>query len=352
MKNTHFHDDFSEIVKNRATGYSKKDKDGYQIDMTLFDVVGDGGVYTTAEDLFLWDQNFYHNIIGGFGDKLIAEITTPGILNDGEVLDYAFGLIIKKHKDLREVSHGGSWVGYRAELVRFPEERFSVICLANDGGMNAMGLARKVADLYLSIDVEVNQAEVVNQNGIKTTNPPITELEKKTGFYQSKKTALIWEIMVDDGKLFAEVAGMKFQIVPTHQQTFQAIDFAYSVVIEFEQEGEKGPAQIQVSFEGRPRDVCVMLKPDEISDAELEEYAATYHNSELNTSYTLKLKEEKLFLDRKGSSEEILKPIKKDFFKGQLFSLQFTRNKNLEIDGFSLSAGRVTNLRFNKKNSP
>ena len=54
---------------------------------------------------------------------------TPGVLNDGEKLEYASGLAISDYRGLRKVSHGGAFVGYRAQLIRFPDQRLSVICL-------------------------------------------------------------------------------------------------------------------------------------------------------------------------------------------------------------------------------
>ncbi|WP_295615112.1 serine hydrolase [Chamaesiphon sp. GL140_3_metabinner_50] len=84
MKNTHFHDDFREIVKNRADAYEPRETGGFQTAMSWADDVGAGFVYTTVEDLFLWDRNFYHNILGGYGQDLIEEITTPGKLDNGE----------------------------------------------------------------------------------------------------------------------------------------------------------------------------------------------------------------------------------------------------------------------------
>jgi len=89
MKNTFFHDDFSEIVKNRAVGYSPAESGSFRISMSIFDIVGDGGVHTTIDDLCRWDANFYHNIVGGYGQDLIEEITSPGKLNSGKALDYA-----------------------------------------------------------------------------------------------------------------------------------------------------------------------------------------------------------------------------------------------------------------------
>ena len=42
-----------------------KRKNEYTAFISRFDLVGSGGLYTTVEDLFLWDQNFYHGKVGG-----------------------------------------------------------------------------------------------------------------------------------------------------------------------------------------------------------------------------------------------------------------------------------------------
>jgi CubicO group peptidase (beta-lactamase class C family) len=51
MAHTHFHDDRNELVVNRAAGYAPKEGGGYEISMTKLDLVGDGGVSTTIDDL-------------------------------------------------------------------------------------------------------------------------------------------------------------------------------------------------------------------------------------------------------------------------------------------------------------
>jgi hypothetical protein len=150
MKNTHFRDDFREIVEHLAIGYSPKDRKGFQIQVSHVNVVSAGGIHTNIEDLCLWDANFYHNIIGGYGQDLIQEITTPGKLNNGEELDYAFGLIVGSQSGLRMISHSGWWAGYRADAIRFPEQRFSVICLSNLDSINPSRLAREISEIYLA----------------------------------------------------------------------------------------------------------------------------------------------------------------------------------------------------------
>jgi hypothetical protein len=151
MEHTHFHNDHTEIVPERAAGYSPRG-DGFRINMTTLDMIGDGGVFTTVEDLLRWDRHFYDNRLGG--DDLLEKQHTVGILNDGTRLSYAAGLTVSNYQGLRMVSHGGSFVGFRADMIRFPEQRFSVICLANLSTINPSRLARQVADIYLEEEME------------------------------------------------------------------------------------------------------------------------------------------------------------------------------------------------------
>ena len=147
MDHTHFHNDHTELVPDRAYGYAPLEGGGYQISMTTLPMIGDGGVFTSVDDLLFWDQNFYEQKIGGPG--FLEQMHSVGVLNDGEELDYAFGLGVGTYRGLRLVSHGGAFVGFRADLIRFPDERFSVICLCNRADSNPSLLARRVADIYL-----------------------------------------------------------------------------------------------------------------------------------------------------------------------------------------------------------
>ncbi len=149
MKNTHWHDDLNVIVKNRASGYSVTREGNYRINMTQLDIIGDGSIYTTIEDFFKWDQNFYKNILGNGNQKLIDRILTCGKLNDGSETNYAFGLNVGTSKGLRNISHGGSWVGFRSHYKQYPDQKFSVVIFTNNS-QSAGGIAQQIADLYLA----------------------------------------------------------------------------------------------------------------------------------------------------------------------------------------------------------
>jgi CubicO group peptidase (beta-lactamase class C family) len=149
MKSTHFHDDINVIVKNRASGYSPKKEGGFRINMTQLEQIGTGSIYTTIEDFFKWDQNFYDNKLGQGQQSLIEMMETPGTLKNGENIEYGFGLNVSTFYGLKLISHGGSFVGFRSYYMRFPEQRFSVVILANQGPFPDYEIARDIAILYL-----------------------------------------------------------------------------------------------------------------------------------------------------------------------------------------------------------
>jgi len=146
MKNTFFQDNHHQIIKNRASGYAPEGEN-FRLEMSNWDEVGDGNVYTTVEDLYLWDQAFYNYKLGR---ELMDMLHTQGKLNNGQTIDYAFGLVIGTYRGLRTVSHSGSWAGFRASLIRFPEEKFSIICLSNLSTFNPAAISYKIADIYLA----------------------------------------------------------------------------------------------------------------------------------------------------------------------------------------------------------
>ena len=119
------------------------------MDITQLDHVGDGGVFTTINDLAKWDANFYENKLG-YGQEFLDRMHSQGVLTDGVVLPYARGLGLVDYGGLKTVSHGGAFVGYLAQMKRFPDQHFSVIVLGNQNSADVTQLANQVADVCLA----------------------------------------------------------------------------------------------------------------------------------------------------------------------------------------------------------
>ena len=222
MNSTHFHDDHTEIVPDRASGYAPT-RDGFRISMTTLPMIGDGGVFTTVDDLLRWDQNFYDSSVGG--PELIEQMLSTGRLNDGEALTYASGLTVTTYRGLNIVSHGGSFVGFRAEMIRFPDERVSVACLCNRSDANPSQLARQVADVYLGDRMEVREPRGLRNRQIE---PPASvelssaEIDAFAGDYYSEELDVVYRFSVaaDGGCIVYEFGSRQGSVRPIGNDTF------------------------------------------------------------------------------------------------------------------------------------
>ncbi len=148
MTHTHFHDDPGHVMKRRAMSYEPDGHGGFAISyLQNFDKVGAGGLYSTVEDLKRWDENYYTHQVGG--DALQRLIHTRGVLTNGDTLPYAFGNNVMTDRGLRTVEHGGSMMGYKAYVLRYPDRHFSVLTTCNLGSIDPGPLSHAVAEVFL-----------------------------------------------------------------------------------------------------------------------------------------------------------------------------------------------------------
>jgi len=136
-------------VDNRAFGHSRTDKGFVRTDQSNTSaVLGDGGIYSSVEDLFKWDQDLFANHL--ISASLRQQSFTPGVLNDGTKTKYGFGWYIEPYKNLTSVYHTGSTRGFRNAIFRLPEKHLTVIILTNRNEGEPIGLARQIADIVLA----------------------------------------------------------------------------------------------------------------------------------------------------------------------------------------------------------
>jgi CubicO group peptidase (beta-lactamase class C family) len=203
MTHTQYRDDHTALIPERAMAYDPKErKDGYALNVSYFEQTGDGAVHTSVEDLLRWDENFYSGQVGG--KDFLTELQEPGKLNSGKVLDYAKGLRIADYRGLHTVSHGGSWGGYRAELLRFPDQHFSVACLCNRGDANPSRRAVQVADIYLgSMMKPKEEKKAAERETAEKKEIPLSaeQLRVYTGDYWSGELGVTYRLGIVDGKL-------------------------------------------------------------------------------------------------------------------------------------------------------
>jgi len=204
MTQTVFRDEHTQLVPNRAMAYDPKDAGtGYALNVSYFEQTGDGAVHTSVEDLLKWDENFYSGRVGG--KDFLEEMQEPGKLNDGKTLDYAKGLFVGNYRGLRFVDHGGSWGGYRAQLLRFPEQHFSVACLCNLASSNPEKRAHEIADVFLASEMKEPKPTSAAGRPKRQKKESISLGPEKSGAYggnfKSEELLATYKLGVEDGKL-------------------------------------------------------------------------------------------------------------------------------------------------------
>ncbi len=259
MEVTHYHVDSRRLVHHRAMAYGGRDGQ-WTLDTPVNERAGAGGIYTSIPDLLKWDENFYTGRVGG--SDVLKKIQTPGRLNDGKTLPYAWGLQIGDYRGLPIVEHGGSLGGYRAHILRFPSQHASVALLCNASAIAPSGLARRVADIVLSDTLAAPAPAAAGAagrgGGAGDTPPPATmpagtSLADYAGTYEGAEIDGTFTVTADGLKLMLK---RESDAEPAVLQQGPAPDQfrARGLVIRFQRDASKKVIALTVDA-GRVRDI-------------------------------------------------------------------------------------------------
>ena len=145
MRNTYAHQDGVDEVPDRAYGYSRAGNQWQRTDQSPTSaVLGDGGIYSSLDDLARWDAALYDERLLKAASLRLAfspATATP----EPDVPSYGFGWRI--HGET--LWHSGESLGFRNVIVRYPKRHFSVIILTNRDGPEPYPLALRIAQRFL-----------------------------------------------------------------------------------------------------------------------------------------------------------------------------------------------------------
>ena len=143
-------------VLHRAYGHSKeKDGSWKETDQSPTSaVLGDGGIYTSIDDLVKWDRALNDHTLLSEAEMQpaltpVQPSAGPSKSESGKDVSYGFGWFLDPYNGHKRMSHDGSTVGFRTTIQRFPDDQLTVIVLANRADLDPAALALKVADLFL-----------------------------------------------------------------------------------------------------------------------------------------------------------------------------------------------------------
>lgn len=136
------------VVPNRSYGHTLRTNGWQRTDQSLSSsVLGDGGIYSSVNDLFKWDQALYTTKL--VSAKTLVEAFTPATPTDKPGKSYGYGWYLSEYRGLKQIWHSGGTIGFNTRLVRIPEKNFAVIILANRPDPKLDEKAEKIIDLAL-----------------------------------------------------------------------------------------------------------------------------------------------------------------------------------------------------------
>lgn len=320
MTHTSFYDDHTLVVPGRVAAY-RPGKDGFLVDWsTSYDIVGGGGLMSSVDDLLLWDRNFYQNKLGK--GTLVKEMQTRGTLNNGAENDYALGLYMSTYRGLPIVDHDGANFGYRTDILRFPQQRFTVLTLCNVSTADPASLSRRVADIYLEKELQHAPTKVATSG----SDPLLF-----AGKYFESRTHYRTSFTIDKGNVVLEGHVLE-RVEPNRFEdpinggtvTFSESNGLMKAIVTYNNE---------ITFAG------TRIDDFHLDDAALAAYTGVYKSAELDATYKLSVESGSLMLTVGWNPPIKLEPIVQNEFAGDGLALVFRRDNSDHVSGLSIFAG-------------
>ena len=337
MSSTQFRDRHTQLIPNRALAYARDKQGAYTLSVPYFDVIGDGGLFSTASDIAHWEKNFLDPGIAG--PRWLALEDVRGRLNDGSPLAYGAGLAFVEYRGDSVVDHGGALGGYNIDLLRFPKRRFSVAVLCNDNSVPSGLLAQRVADVFLGDSLGMR----TTPGQSRASTPPLDSqmLARHAGILFNDRTMSVRTIAVRDGKLYYNrTATDRAELVPLGLSRFRLADS--DLIIDL---SSKDIARIEPATGS----ATILHRVAPAGQVRLADFAGAFTSAELDVSWTVAVSDSVLTLRRARADPERLEMVFDDAFRGGGMLLRFTRDAARRVTGMDVSVGeRVRNVRFER----
>ena len=354
MKNTGY-DHHANIIEKRASGYQKV-ATGYvnapYLDMSI--PYAAGSMYSTVEDLYLWDQALYADKVVSASSKELMYKPTLG--------DYAYGWVITKAKlgtgsePVSKIAHGGGINGFNTVIVRFPEQKHLIVMLDNTSqGGSLDRLERALTNILFNEPYETPRMPIADllhktiaDKGIEAGLAQFRDLKASQGnvydFSEPELNTLGYHLLRERKlKEAIEVFKLNVELYPKGFNTYDSLGEAYMV----SGNNELAVLNYKKSLElnAQNTNATEMLKrlegkPVAVDSKTYDAYAGDY---EVSPTFMVKIFKEgdKLMTQATGQPAIELFPQSEDKFYLKVVSatVTFTRDDKGAVSGLSIRQG-------------
>lgn len=196
-------DDGIGIVADLASGYSFWGKPIHSAYADLSFPLGAYGLYSTTEDLFLWNQALKSSQL--LTKELMEKMSTPNLSS------YASGWVVSDMLGRKCMHHFGDISGFCSDFFRFVDEQVTIIFLSNINITPVTHLVQEMAkvifDEHVSLPLPTQPINFINKELIAGK------------YFISNDESDILDISINNGELYLTVPKMygvlyKFKLMP------------------------------------------------------------------------------------------------------------------------------------------
>jgi len=331
MRDSLFMKDGSQLMARAARCYRSVGGELVNGSGAWVDYVGPSYLFTTIDDMARWMDNFRTGKVGGAA--VVEKMLEKATLSDGSESFYGFGLGVSRRHGRLTIGHAGQTGGFKTSMLYCPELRLGITVLANQGGIDADGLANRIFELYLG----------------KAAPPPAEAAEKRAflafdpiaaaafaGGYVVEGANLKIALNVDEGFLHGAIFGLgEDAFFPTGERTFS--DRSGENLVEFSDISDGRAQAATVNVKGSIMTARRIALDDGELESRLPGYRGSYYCEVLGNGYAVLFDGGRLVVSHRRTGASPAQAIDADEFLRGLGFVKFTRDPNGEVVGFTLT---------------
>lgn len=367
MSHSHFHTSHKELVPGRAYSYTPAGHGQWRKAVMNDSYYGSTGLFTTAEDMLLWLDNFRTLKVGG--REVIARLLQAPVLSNGKPsiifgAPYAAGVSLNQYRGTRMIGQGGVEAGFRAEIDWFPEHDLAIAVLANAANGDPQGNLRRIADVVLAGQLQPAPEDPLQRQPVRVATQ---RLESYAGTYNWYFGTVTFVPDRAQGTLVADISGSKLPLTAVSEREFVVDLGSLKALLRFgpgagDRANDTAPVEtLEVSFAGGTHPGR-RLHLVSLTGSDMVRYVGSYYSPELRTSFEIGSGARGLILQhhRQGDIPLLAEkssgpnPFPVLFAGGPPFAqrIQFETAGDGHIRGLRLSGITVRNLWFQKVTLP
>lgn len=339
MSNSHVAEMSGDRPQGAARSYVGNGTSGYfEICWNMYEA-GDGGIWTTLNDMIRWEQNLV--------DGTIAPSNTSEQLcqrrTDDKRAEYCRGMVVGSYRQHEWHAHGGGMPGYKSYRLRFPAVDLSIIMMANHVYPDMTQRAFKIADA------------VLDDCGVAPHMPIVgtATWREQTGRRAAQNSPLIAELISNGDGYAIQICGDKpLRLIATGADVLAS---EFDGLMIHEATVTRANSGWSLSIGGLEVDGLVDIESP--PTAAIEEIGGIFVNDEMGCTLTVSPAADEIRVDTEGPfggrENRMFSRVSDELFLEQAsplprMSCRFIRDSLGRIDEVRFSTFRVSNLGFRR----